>query len=116
MKYKLLLLIIIGTSLSSCVFSDSQKIKTKEETINALIGSWKPKNSSSNTSSITFIDKTHYVVFYHVKDDDLAQLNGTWSCEDTGTAHLNVGNTVNTITMITNKEMIMNKSEAFEKQ
>ena len=116
MKYKLLLLIIIGASLSSCMFSDSHKIKTKEETINALIGCWKPKNSSSNTSSITFIDKSHYVVFYHVKDGDLAQANGTWSCEDTGTAHLNAGNTVNTITMISDKELMMSKSETFEKQ
>lgn len=116
MKSKLLSLIIVGTALSSCVYSDSQKIRTKEETIDALIGSWKPKNSSSNTSSITFIDKTHYVVFYHVKDGDLSQLSGTWSCEDTGTAHLNLGNTVNTITMISNKEMVMSKSEAFEKQ
>ena len=116
MKYKLLLSIIIGTSLSSCVISDSQKIRTKEETINALIGGWKPKNSSSNTNSIIFIDKTHYVVFYHVKDGDLAQQNGTWGCEDTGTAHLNIGNKLNTITMIYNKEMIMGKTEAFEKQ
>jgi hypothetical protein len=116
MKYKLLLLIITGTYLSSCVFSDSQKIRTKDETINALIGSWKPKNSSSNTSSINFIDKTHYVVFYHVKGGDLAQLNGTWSCENTGIAHLNIGNKLNTITIINNKEMIMSKSEAFEKQ
>lgn len=67
MKSKLLSLIIVGTVLSSCVYSDSQKIRTKEETIDALIGSWKPKNSPSNTSSITFIDKTHYLCFIMLK-------------------------------------------------
>ena len=116
MKYKLLIIISITTALSSCVFSGSEKIRTKEQTINALIGGWKPKNSSSDISAIIFIDTTNYMVFYNAKDGDLAQVTGTWSCEDAGTAHLIIRNKADTITINSDREMIMGKSEAFEKQ
>ena len=114
---------VISVCLSSCMLMPAKPVTTKQETINALLGTWKPKDpDKSPVKSIDFEDKDangrYRVVIKVAKDStDVQTYDGTGQYVDVGSAVLYYSMNLSSDVMLRNSEqMLVEGTAVFEKK
>jgi hypothetical protein len=116
------ILLMMGVCLSSCMLNPPKPVTTKEETISALMGTWKPKDpSQTQIKSISFGDqdaKGEYRVKIKIARDSTAieTFDGTWVCTDVGRATLNYSMNLSSDVVLKNTRiMLVEETQVFTK-
>jgi hypothetical protein len=116
------ILMVISFCLSSCMLIPAKPVTTKQETINALLGTWKPRDAEkSQVKSIDFEDKDangRYRLIIKIARDstEVQTFDGTWQYVDVGSAVLYYSMNLSSDVMLRDsKLMLVEGTAVFEK-
>jgi hypothetical protein len=108
--------------LSSCMLRPAQPVTTKEETINDLMGTWKPKDKAvSPIKSLDFqpqdVHGVYRVLVKVARDStNVETYNGTWDYTDVGKVTINYSLNLSSVIELKNSRvMVMDYTEILTK-